>query len=253
MKNPFKGRGFQEYKEEVKRREELAEQKRGKLWRFFLKDGEEDVEVIFLTEEPILYYEHMINDGGKWINVTCIGDDCTYCAQGKKPQYRGAFLVVDRREFEVDERNEQGEKTGKTIKVKDRIKIFSRGSQDLAKLLRLYNKYGLQGKTYYVTKIGSGNKTTYEFDRGEGEALSDKQIAKFLEQLPDKYSGMDAYEIVETNIFGEEADTNSASRRTSDNTAPRRSRQDIEDDIDDEVIDLDKEPRKTRKINIKKR
>lgn len=251
MKNPFKGRGFQEYKEEVKRREELAEQKRGKLWRFFLKDGEEDVEMIFLTDEPILYYEHMINDGGKWVNITCSGEiDCPYCSQGKKPQYRGAFLVVDRREFEVDERNEQGEKTGKTIKVKDRIKIFSRGSQDLAKLLRLYNKYGLQGKTYYVTKIGSGNKTTYEFDRGEGEALSDKQIAKFLEQLPDKYSGMDAYEIVETNIFGEEADTNSASKKT---VGDSRSRQDVEDDIDDEVIDLDKEPRKTRKINIKKR
>lgn len=242
-RNPFKERGFKTFREEEARREEVREQKRGKLYRFFLRDEDEDIEIRFLTDEPVLFYEHSINEGGKWLNVTCTRDDnCKHCLNGDKPAYKGAFLIVDSREFEVDERV-NGDRTGNKIKVKDRIKILARGTRDLAKLDRLNTKYGLMSRPFYVTKVGSGSATTYEFDRGEKDTLSQKQIKEFLDTLPEKYKGMDVWEILEFNLFGADEEPTKKPERGAGKSA-----RDEEDNDDlDEVVDIEESARKVIK------
>jgi len=200
MANPFKQIGFKAFHEENERRKKIIEAKRGKLFRFFLKDGEQDVPIRFLTSEPVLFYEHTIKSGENFVNVTCIGEDCPYC-EDKSPTFKGAFLIVDGREFEIDERDQNGNKTGKKKTVKDRLKLLVRGQTDLAKLDRLSSKWGLDDRIYYVSRIGSGQATIYEYDRGEKEKLTPKQLSELLLQLPEKYRDMDLYDIVEAQIF----------------------------------------------------
>lgn len=202
--NPFKrARGFGALREEVARREKEQERRKGQLWRFFLAEDEEDTPIWFLTDEPILFYEHGFKEGGKFVNITCTGDDdCEGCMQNKA-RYMGAFLVVDGREYEVDERDAKGNKTGKKKTVSMRVKLLVRGQTDLAKLDRLHAKYGLATRPWLVNKTGTGTATSYNFDRGEEEqSLTKTQIKEILSQLPEKFRNMDFYDIVEANIFG---------------------------------------------------
>lgn len=205
MANPFKARGWKGHREEEEKRKKQAEQRKGKLWRFFITDkDEDDIPIRFLTNEPILYYEHTFKIQGKIAYAVCTGEDCEHCADGNKPSYKGAFLIVDRRSFEIDERDTNGNKTGKKKKVKDRLKLLVRGTTDLAKLDRQNTKHGLTNRDYYVTKVGSGTSTSYEFERGDEEPLSQTEIKNLLAQLPEKYRNMDVYEIVEAQIFDDD-------------------------------------------------
>lgn len=253
MANPFKGRGFSAYREEAARREKIRESKMGKLFRFFIGDkDEEDIEIRFLTDEPILFYEHSVQDGGRWVNVLCTGDSkCPYCDDGNRPQYKGAFLIVDTREFETDERDKNGEKTGNKVTVKDRVKLLVRGTKDIAKLDRLNNKYGLLDVPYYVTKVGSGNQTSYEFDHGSKDPLSNKQIQKYLSQLPEKYRNMEPIDIVEANLFGDEEEEKKSSKKDRQ----KARRKEVEDEIEEDVIEVEDHKSKTgiKKVESKQK
>ena len=200
-------RGFKAVKEEEKRREQMKEQRQGKLWRvFFPKDAKEDFEipVRFLTDEPVCFYEHTKYTNGKVLNIPCKGDDCPECKEGDKPRFVGAFLVIDRTEFEYDERDDKGNKTGKKVKGKDRLKLIVRGQQDLAVLDRLNNKYGLLDRDWNVFKTGKDTSTKWNFERGDLEEWTDEEIQNLI---PEKYRGMDFYEIVEQQITGEGLDS----------------------------------------------
>lgn len=208
----FRKRGFQAHKKEDKRiKEEKAKRSNG-LWRFFLKDGEEDIPVRFLTEEPILFYEHSIKSpDGKYNNETCTGDDCVLCAGGNRASYKGAWLIVDGREYTY-------KKDGKDVTGKDQLRIYSRGATDIAKLDRLSTKYGLTNRPYFVTKTGSGTSTSYELDRGEESELTPKELANLLAKLPEKYKNhaqvdeMETlYDIVEDCIHGDVIDVDTSS------------------------------------------
>lgn len=205
MANLFRKRGFTEAKKEQKRIEKRKEEMSSNIWRFFLKDGDEDVPVRFLTEEPILFYEHSVQRNGKWENETCTGDDeCALCAEGGKASHKGAWLIVDGREFEYTDRKDNKKKTGS-----DQIRLYVRGSTDIAKLDRLNTKYGLTSRPYFATKTGTGTSTSYELDRGEEDELTSKELENLLAKLPKKYKehadpdDMETlYEIVEDCIFG---------------------------------------------------
>ena len=199
-------RGFKAVKEEEKRREQLKEQRQGKLWRvFFPKDAKEDFEipVRFLTDEPVCFYEHTKYTNGKVLNIPCKGDGCPECKEGDKPRFVGAFLVIDRTEFEYDERDDKGNKTGKKVKGKDRLKLIVRGQQDLAVLDRLNTKYGLLDRDWNVFKTGKDTSTKWNFERGDLDEWTEEEIQNLI---PEKYRGMDFYEIVEQQITGEELD-----------------------------------------------
>jgi hypothetical protein len=250
MANVFRKRGFDANKKESERRKQERENKMGKLWRFFMQDGEEDIPVRFLTEEPILFYEHSVpTPGGKFDNVACT-DDCELCAKGDRPSYKGAWLVVDGREVEVNEKKD-GKPTGKKKVISDQVKLYVRGSTDIAKLDRLSRKFGLTSRPYFATKTGEGTSTSYELDRGEKQKLTTKEIKNILSKLPetmrDHYNGdeEELYEIVEFNIFPDvelgETDTSSSRNTGRDDDEDDDEEDYEEDDIEDGVEDIEDE------------
>lgn len=239
-------RGFKAVKEEEKRREQLREQRQGKLWRvFFPKDADEEFEIPirFLTDEPVCFYEHTKFVNGKVLNITCTGDDCPECKDGDKPRFVGAFLVIDRTEFEYDERDDKGNKTGKKLKGKDRLKLLVRGQQDLAVLDRLSSKYGLLDRDWAVFKTGSGTNTKWNFERGDLDEWTEEELQNIL---PEKYRDMDFYDIVEQQIIGEFSDGNSDDEDDSDTDVDvQKGVQRLDDD--------DYEEEETKKISSKKK
>lgn len=200
MKKSLFKRGFKSVRDEQERREKAKEMRKGRLWRFLIsKDDPEDVPLRFLTEEPLCYYEHTIKEGGKFLNIPCIGDGCPHC-EDKKPSYVAAWLVVDGREIEVDEKDSNGNKTGKKKIIKDRIKLLVRGITVAGQLDRLSRKFGLLDKMWYVTRTGSGTDTVWNFDRGDTDELTDKQLKALFAQLPEDLRDLDPMEIVERQI-----------------------------------------------------
>lgn len=226
-------RGFKAVKEEERRRELAREQRQGKLWRvFFPKDADDDFEIPirFLTDEPICYYEHTKFINGKVQNYTCTGDGCPHCADGDKPRFVGAFLVIDRTEFEYDERDDKGNKTGRKLKGKDRLKLLVRGQTDLASLDRLNSKYGLLDRDWTVYRTGTGTSTKWHFDRGDLDEWTEEEIQNIL---PEKYRGRDFYEILEEQIIGKSTDESTSEDDTID--------EEVEDEVMSGVQSLDDE------------
>jgi hypothetical protein len=253
MKRPAIKRGFKAVKEEEKRREEQKKASQGKLWRiFFPKDADEDFEipVRFLTEEPVCFYEHSLKVNGKFINATCTGDGCKHCDDGDKPRFVGAFLVIDRTEFEYDERDAKGNKTGKKAKGKDRLKLLVRGSQDLAQLDKLNSKHGLLDRDWNVYKTGKDTSTKWNFDRGDIDEWDEDEIQDLL---PEKYRGKDFYEIVEEQITGVPEEDSEDDEDEDDGV--QSGVQNIDEDEEDEAPRKSKATKKkpTKKKTIKKK
>lgn len=244
MKNKLLKRGFKAVKEEEKKRELLRQQRQGKLWRiYFPQNADEDYEipVRFLTDDPICYYEHTKFINGKVVNITCTGDDCPECKAGDKPRFVGAFLVIDRTEFEYEERDANGNKTGKKVKGKDRLKLLVRGQKDLAVLERLSTKYGLLDRDWNITKTGKDTSTTWLFDRGELDEWTDEEIQNIL---PEKFRGRDFYEIVEEQVLGVVEDEDDNEDGDYDVTNGVQS---LDDEEDDTPFDTPKKAKKTMK------
>lgn len=194
-------KGFSAFKEEEERRKKQFEDMKRKLWRFFLKDGEENVPVRFLTEEPICFFEHTFKDAsGKWTNESCLGEECPHCADGHKPQWVGAWLVVDGREFEQKVRKD-GKETGETKTVTNRLRLLVRGMKDVAKLAKKSKDYGLTSRQWFVTRTGTGNTTSWDFERADvAEKLTAKELDALIQQLPAELRGMELEDIVELNV-----------------------------------------------------
>lgn len=197
------GRGFNVVEEESKRREMAQESRKGKLYRFFFGKNVDEVEIDFLTEEPICYNEHSVKVGENFNQIPCIGDGCPYCKEGR-PRFVGAWLIVDHSEYQAKVYDENGVDTGKKKTVKDRIKLLVRGTTDASSLKRLSEKYGLTNRPYTVTKTGTGKNTKWDFDRGEPRELSKDYIKQLREQLPEKLRNLDFYKIVELQISDDE-------------------------------------------------
>lgn len=213
-KKPIIKRGFKAVKEEEERREKAREASQGKLWRvFFPAKADEDYEIpfTFLTAEPICFYEHTVKIAGKYEHHTCTGDGCPYCEDGNKPRFVGAFLGIDHTEYEVDERDSKGNKTGNKTTVDAKVKLLVRGQTDLALLDRLNRKNtkhgeaGLLRYAWSIYKTGSDTSTKWNFDKMDLDEydLSDKEIQAIL---PESLRGQDFYDIVEAQITPSEDD-----------------------------------------------
>lgn len=219
MKKPKRKIGFQAVQEEEARIKKEQELRKGKLWRlFFPKNcgGDYEINVRFLTDEPFCFREHnVVTPDGKYQTMTCLGEaECPQCAEGSKSSFKGAFLVIDRTEFEIDEKDANGKPTGKKVKVKDRLKLLVRGKTDLGALARLQKKYGLLDRDWSIAKTGSGTSTAWNFDRGDNDPLTEEEIQALL---PEKYRGKDFYDILEEQIYGSEDTTETDNKEaTSD-------------------------------------
>ena len=183
MGSMFK-RGYDASREEKARQDKARENMGKKLWRFFLaKDGEE-ADLRFLTEEPVNFYEHNVKRGDRYDSITCTGDNCPLCNDGERPTYKGAYLVVDRREFEYTD------KDGKKQKGKNQLRLFVQGMKVVSQLDRISEKYGLSNRDVTIVRLGKGTHTTYTVERGEEDKLSRKEIESLIpERLRDEYDG----------------------------------------------------------------
>ena len=246
MKKELYKKGFKAVAEENERREKAKEAKKGKLFRFFLKKDDEDIPIRFLTEEPICFWEHTIKEGSNYSTYPCTGDDCEHCANEDKPRYVSAWLVVDRREFTYKD------KDGKEQTGKDRIKLLVRGMKDAAILERLSKKYGLTNREYTVTRTGEGTATTWNFDRGDNDELSKKQLDALLSQLPEKLKGLSLEDVIIYQIVpdeDEEGTTPDTAEATEEvDTAKGLSTIDVAEEEEQE----EEPPKKAKKLGAKK-
>lgn len=176
-------RGYEASREEKAKQDKARENSGKKLWRFFLVGDGDEADLRFLTEEPVNFYEHNIKVGDRFESYCCTGKDCSLCDEGDRPTYKGAYLVVDRREFEY-------EKDGKKQKGKDQVRLFVQGMRVVSQLDRISDKYGLSNRDVTIIRLGKGTQTTYTIERGDEEKLTTKEIKNLLpEKLRDEYDG----------------------------------------------------------------
>lgn len=223
-------RGYEASREEKARQDKARENAGKKLWRFFLSDDGDEADLRFLTEEPVNFYEHNLKKGDKYEQYCCTGDDCSLCDDGDRPTYKGAYLVVDRREFEYTDKN------GKKQKGKNQVRLFIQGMKVVSQLDRISDKYGLSNRDVTIVRLGKGTQTTYTIERGDEEKLTKKEIEQLLpEKLREEYDGsMDSlYSIIEEQLM----------MMTKDYTP--------EDNEDDEELPFDEDDKKRgRLINV---
>lgn len=177
-------RGYEASREEKARQDKARENAGKRLWRFFLSDDGDEADLRFLTEEPVNFYEHNLKKGDRYEQFCCTGDDCALCEDGDRPTYKGAYLVVDRREYEYTDGN------GKKQKGKDQVRLFIQGMKVISQLDRISEKYGLSNRDVTIVRLGKGTQTTYTIERGDEEKLSKKEIEQLLpEKLREMYDG----------------------------------------------------------------
>lgn len=176
----------QEAIEAQKRKEE-----QGKMYRFYLKTGEE-ARITFVDGAldgegyltPPRFYEHAIQVAGKWEDFVCpektnpeSGDKCPICASGDRPYLVSLFTVIDHRE----------------IQSKDKTKTY----KDMPRLLALKPKGfeivahkakkqgGLEGRTFDVARLGENATNTGDvWDFVEKREMADLQ-AQFMRNVKD--------------------------------------------------------------------
>lgn len=235
-------KGFKAVREEKKRQDENREKMNNVLWRFYLPEDGDEADVRFLTEEPINFNEHVIkNRQGKYDNVICTADegDCPYCDNGDRPQFKGAFLIYDKRPYEYTDKA-----TNKKKKAKGQLRLYVGGTKILSQLDRLSTKNTLTKSDYTIIRTGSGTATSYMFQKGDNEKLSKQEIENMLpESLRDMYDGSmeSLYEIVikqlEYMVQGEDDDEDDDYEEDTKSSKNRKNLVDIDDDEDDEDSD----------------
>lgn len=204
---------------------------------FFLAEDGEEADLIFLTEEPVNFEQHDVRERGNFKTYVCTGEDsCPYCAKGETPKYKGAFLVWDTRAFSYKNRE------GKEV-TNDRgtIRVYARGIKDITQLDRISQKYGLAGRMITVIRNGSGQSTSYAFERGDKVDIDEDEIRELLpEKLKEDYNGTEEslYDILEEQLI----------MRTPDGIIENDSDEEEEYDNDDAVIGTeDEEPKVVKK------
>ena len=204
------GRGFSQFKEEEKRQKVEREKRRGFLFNLFIKKGDDEERLIrFLTEEPIIFHEHSLNENGKFNDYPCLGEGCELCAQDR-PSFKGAWLVADFTPWERDIYDQKtNQKTGKKETIPFRIRVLKRGTKDVGTYNLKASKFGLTNYEWDLSRVGEDSSTVYNLERGEKVDL-EEDIDIFVEQFPKVYrdflekEGISAdtlMDIVEANVM----------------------------------------------------
>lgn len=236
-------RGYEASRAEKERQDKARENVGKKLWRFFLSNDGDEADLRFLTEDPVNYYEHNLKRGDRYEQYTCVGQGCPFCEDGDKPTYKGAYLVVDRREYEYTDNN------GKKQKGKNQVRLFVQGMKVISQLDRIHERYGLSNRDVTLVRLGKGTQTTYTVERGEEEKLSTKEIRNYLpEKLREEYD--DTMDSLMTMV------ENQLLMNTKDYTPDDEDDEEVSDDRD-KIISYDEDeeestPKKKKLVSNKK-
>jgi len=141
---------------------EARKDEQGKMWRFYLDKGEQNVHITFidgnLDEEghlvPPRFYEHGVMVNNRVQHFVCpeksfpdSGDSCPICASGDRPSLVAVFTIIDHREFES--------KKDKNKVYKDRPKLLVAKGNSFEMLAKIAQKRGgLAGAQFEVSRIG---------------------------------------------------------------------------------------------------
>ena len=202
MSGHFK-RGYKPLAKEAKRQEELRQQRKERLYEFFLKDDRDEADVRFLLEEPCNIRIHQVqrraaNGKTYYENVICSEDNkCPYCEQGDNPTMKGASLVIDRRPYEYTDDK------GKKRKAQNTVKLFIQGTKVMGQLERISEKYGLTDRDVTIIRLGTGTGTSYTIERGDEDPITTKEIKNALpDWCRDQYDGTEdsLYDILEDQL-----------------------------------------------------
>lgn len=199
MASMFK-RGFKAVNEEKQRQEEQKNRGTG-LFRFFLTKDKDEADVTFLTEQPVNYYEHTIkkfvNGKERYDSIPCIGEGCKHCADGDRPSFKSAWLIIDHREVTYTD------KDNKTQTSQDNLRLLIYGTKVASQLDRKSERYGLMGRVYTIVRLGTGTSTTYTFEHGDKYSLTSQEIESVMpDYIKEQYNGTtdSLYSIIESEI-----------------------------------------------------
>jgi len=234
--------GSKAIKKEQEHQKKVQESIKKGLWRFYIKNDQEEADISFLTATPVNFHEHTIKTirNGKeyYDSIPCTGDD-KYCEEGDKPSFKSAWLIIDHREYEYTDK-----KTGKKKKGHDQIRPYVVGSRVASQIDRLNQKYGLIGIGWTVTRLGKDSNTTYMFDRGDEEEYDEEEIENLLpEALREEYDGTEESLIellkhqIEMQIEDSSDDDSDEEDEDEDNSAivdMDEDEEEIEDDDEEE-------------------
>ena len=220
MAGMFK-RGFQAVNEEKQRQEEQKSRGTG-LYRFFLQKDKDEADVTFLTEQPVNFYEHTIqkyvNGKQRYDSIPCKGEGCKHCADGDRPSFKSAWLIIDHREYEYKD------KEGKTQKAQDNLRLLVYGTKVASQLDRKSERYGLMGRVYTIVRLGTGTSTTYTFEHGDKYSLTRQEIESVMPDfIKEQYDGTtdSLYSVIESEIeklLGDDLDKDEEETTSVDET-----------------------------------
>jgi hypothetical protein len=167
---------FQQGYEKVEERDKEIKEAMNRTFlpQLFVREDDEDVFVSFVTSNPITFYEHFIPAQKRSYTCPDNGDSskgtCPICAMGNKPAFRGAYLVIDHRYEEFENKNKEKIKQQHTLKV---AKFGIRVLKQLQKLDAKLKKgspvmapvaEGILGIPFEIVRSGSGTDTSYTFN-----------------------------------------------------------------------------------------
>jgi len=253
VSKPSKGlfkKGFEGAREAAIQQEERRKMMGKKLFEFFLKGNNDEAEIIFLNEEPINCEVHQVKGyrNGKefYESVVCTADSdegCTLCEDGDRPTYRGAFLVIDLREYEVTVNGKKETREGA-------IRLWLVGTKIASQLDRISQKRGLMGSIHTVIRLGTGTSTTYTFEQGESIEVTDEEILNLLpEALKESYGNGTEKEI--DNLIEEQLMLRAGAEiEESDDELESKNRKNLvpADDEEDDDDNEDEAPPRRRSI-----
>ena len=231
-------KGYTAVREEKQRQDENREKAGKNLWRFFLSNDGDEADVRFLTEEPVTFYEHTVKGmrNGKEVydTIVCSGDsNCSLCANGDKPTFKGAFLIWDMRPYEYTD------KDGKKQKGKGQLRLYVQGARVLSQVDRISSKYGLTNRTITIVRLGKGTSTTYTIEKGDEEGkLSQAEIKNMLpEKLREMYNGTadSLYSIIEECLSNSISGSANNDEDDDEEYAERSNLVGVDDDEEEEA------------------
>ncbi len=143
---------------------EMRKQEAGKLWRFWMPEGEER-QITFLDGKMdddgmldiLMYYEHRIRINGNWETFVCTAESdqtqpCPICEKGDRASLVGVMTIIDHTEHTI----KNGPNKGKTIS--NTRKLFVAKRQTITQLTTLAKKRGgLVGCTFDVYRTGENS------------------------------------------------------------------------------------------------
>jgi hypothetical protein len=131
---------------------------------FKMKAGESrQIRVVQKASDWVATYEHVVQLGGFWKTIECIGNDCPLCKAGVNKSYKIYMPVLDR--------------------LDSRVKVFKVSKEAARGLLGIEDEYGdITKRDLKVNRFGEALNTTYQFLPRD---VDNEDISKYASEVPD--------------------------------------------------------------------